>query len=75
MQLCLRRAKKSSMIYEVVLEAASPASHIKHLHEIRNEGKAAEKAASQVKGGGKKKEDGGTHCIRVRARKGISFLW
>lgn len=73
MQLCLRRAKKSSMIYELVLEAASPASHIKHLYEIRNEGKAAEKAASQVKGGGRRRKTA-EHIVYECAReRGFRF--
>lgn len=73
---------ESSMIYEVVLEAASPASHIKHLRErsatrarLQKSSESGERRAGGKAAHFKKKEDGGTHCVRVRARKGIWVLW
>lgn len=38
-------------------------------------GQGCRKSSESGERRGKKKGDGGTHCIRVRARKGISFLW
>lgn len=62
------------MIYEVVLEAASPALHIKHPHEIRNEGKAAEKQRVRWKAGEEEVRRWNTLYTSAR-EKGISFLW